>query len=80
VTRGEVIERLRVFNCHEVVKQPDLALADDEPLITGGIMDSMALAYLGVFIEKTFGVLIPDNELTTDAMDTLAQMADRVLR
>jgi acyl carrier protein len=75
-----VIERLRWFICHKVVKQPDLSLGEAEPIITSGIMDSMALAYLGVFIEQEFGVLIPDNELTIRAMDTLAQMADRVLR
>ena len=75
-----MIERLRWFICHKVVKQPGLSLGEAEPIITGGIMDSMALAYLGVFIEQEFGVLIPDNELTIRAMDTLAQMADRVLR
>lgn len=80
MTRDDVIERLRFFICHKIVKQPNLSLRDDEPLITGGIMDSMALAYLGVFIEKEFGVQIPDNDLTTEAMDTLGQMADRVLR
>ena len=75
-----MIERLRWFICYKIVKQPDLSLDEDERIITGGIMDSMALAYLGVFIEQEFGVQIPDNELTTEAMDTLAQMADRVLR
>lgn len=80
MTREDVIERLRFFICNKIVKQPTLSLRDDEPLITGGIMDSMALAYLGVFIEKEFGVQIPDNELTTEAMDTLGQMADRVQR
>jgi acyl carrier protein len=80
LTREHVIERLRWFIRHKIVKQPDLSLDEDEPIITGGIMDSMALAYLGVFIEQEFGVLIPDTELTTEAMDTLAQMADRVLR
>ena len=80
MTREDVIGRLRSFICREVVKQPTLALRDDEPIITSGIMDSLALAYVGVFIEREFGVLIPDNELTTEAMDTLGQMAERVLR
>jgi acyl carrier protein len=80
VTRDDVIARLRGFILHKIVKQPSLSLDDDEPLITGGLMDSMSLAYLGVFIEDEFGVRIPDNDLTVEAMDTLVQMADRVLR
>lgn len=79
MTREDLIARLRTFILHKIVKQPSLTLGDDEPLITGGVMDSMSLAYLGVFIEQEFGVQIPDNDLTTEAMDTLGQMADRVL-
>ena len=79
MTREDAIERLRWFLCHKVLKEPTLSLRDDEPIITGGLMDSLALAYVAVFIEKEFGVVIPNNELTTEAMDTLRQMADRVL-
>ena len=50
MTREHVTSRLRWFICSKIVKQPDLSLAEDEPIITGGIMDSMALAYLGVFV------------------------------
>jgi len=77
--RVEVIAQLRQFICTEIVKNPGLELLDDEPLITGGIIDSFSLAYIAVFIESAFGVMIYDTELTTQNMDTLVQMANRVL-
>jgi acyl carrier protein len=55
-------------------------LQDDEGIISGGLMDSFALAELGVFIEQTFDVYIPDPELTVVQMDTLNQIVDRVYR
>jgi acyl carrier protein len=48
-------------------------------MISGGLIDSFSLAYVGVFIEEEFGVYIPDNDLTVSKMDTLNQMAARIL-
>jgi len=50
-------------------------LGDDEPLVTGGLIDSFAIAHLGVFIEQRFGVYIPDPELTVENMDTVRRIA-----
>jgi acyl carrier protein len=77
--RREVKDRLRAFICRELMGEPDYPLADDAPLITGGLIDSFALAHIGVFIERTFGVYVPDVDLTVELMDTLEQMAARVL-
>lgn len=75
----EVRTGLRQFICTELMRAPDYPLADDEPMITGGLIDSFALAHVGVFIEASFGVYIPDPELTVENMDTLHQMVQRVL-
>jgi len=77
-TRAEVIAQLKTFICTELVRNADLDLADDEPIISGGIIDSFSLAHVAVFIENSFGVTIPDTELTVENMDTLEQMAQRV--
>ena len=69
---------LKDFICRELLRNPDYPLTDDEELITGGLIDSFALAQVGVFIEKAFGVYIPDNDLTVENMNTLRQMADCV--
>jgi acyl carrier protein len=51
-----------------------------EGIITGGLMDSFALAELGVYIEGEFDVYIPDPELTVGHMDTLDKMVSRVMQ
>ena len=50
--------------------------ADETP--EWGTHDSFCLVHIAVFIELTFGVVIPDVELTVENCDTLAQLAARV--
>jgi acyl carrier protein len=75
----DIRRRLKVFITGELIRDPDFALADDQPIITDGLIDSFALAELAVFIEREFGVYIPDPELTVARMNTLRQMVARVL-
>jgi acyl carrier protein len=78
--RNEIKEKLRPFVLKDMIRMPKYNLKDDEPLITGGLVDSFSLALFGVFAEETFGVNIPDPDLTVDNLNTLNQMIDRVLR
>ena len=75
-----VREKIRTYITHELIRDPDYPLEDDEGVITGGLMDSFSLADFAVFVELEFGVYIPDPDLTVDKMDTLDQMVARVLR
>lgn len=72
--------KLRKFITHELIREPDYPLRDDEGIITNGLMDSFALAEFGVYVEEAFDVYIPDADLTVAKMDTLDQMVARVLR
>jgi acyl carrier protein len=75
-----VRETLRQFIVKELIRNPKYALKDDEGIVTGGLMDSFALAEFGVFVEDTYNVYIPDPDLTVAKMNTLNQMVERVLR
>ncbi len=77
--RNEVKTKLREFILKDLLRNPVYDLADDEPLITGGMMDSFSLAQVGVFAEKAFNVYIPDTDLTVANMDTLDQMINRIM-
>lgn len=77
--RDDVREDLRRFVTRTLMRDPAYALGDDEKVITGGLIDSFALAELAVFIERRWAVFIPDAELTVERMDTLDQMVARVL-
>lgn len=76
----QVRARLRDYIMRNLIHAPGYTLRDDEGIITGGLMDSFALAELAVFIESEFGVYIPDPELTVARMDTLDQITARVLK
>ncbi len=76
----QVRATLRAFITRELIRDEKYNLSDDEGIITGGMMDSFALAELGVFVEDTYNVYIPDAELTVAKMDTLNQITARVMR
>ena len=74
----DVRAKLRSLIVTELIRNPQYPLGDDEKIISGGLMDSFALAELGVFVEEAFGVDIPDPELTVERMNTLDQIVARV--
>jgi acyl carrier protein len=76
----EVRRKLRQFITRELIRDANYALGDDEEIITQGLMDSFALAELGVYVEDEFDVYIPDPDLTVGEMNTLSQMVARVLK
>lgn len=47
----------------------------ETPLITGGILDSIATIRYATFVEEHFGVELQDHELNADNIDTLKGMA-----
>jgi acyl carrier protein len=54
------------------------ALADDTPLITGGILDSLATLRLVAFLEEEFGIELEAHEADRDHLDTIADIASLV--
>ncbi len=75
---SEIRQKLCDFICQELLNNPVFPLTDDEPLITGGLMDSFSLAQVGVFVEQAFGIYLPDTDLTVENMNTLAQMVRQI--
>jgi acyl carrier protein len=50
-------------------------LQDDTPLITGGILDSIATLKLVAFLEEQFGISIAAHEADVDHLNTLNDIA-----
>ena len=72
---AEIKQKLWTFICTELIRNPSYPLKDGEPLVTGGLIDSFSIAQIGVFVEKAFGVYVPDVDLTVENMDDLDRMA-----
>ena len=77
--RNEVLQKVQAFTLKELLKNPDYALKDNEPMFSSGLIDSFAMAQVGVFIETEFNLYIPDPELTVENMDTVEQITDKIL-
>jgi len=50
------------------------------PLITGGIVDSFSMVSLKRFVEKKYGIQIPDADATPAAFDSVNRIAQLVER
>ena len=53
-------------------------LTDTTPLITGGVLDSVATLRLLLFLEERFGVTIEAHQTGPEYLDTIAGIADLV--
>ncbi|MFP5355626.1 MAG: acyl carrier protein [Gemmatimonadota bacterium] len=53
-------------------------LAEDTPLISSGILDSLATVRLVTFLEDHYKIEVAAYEANADNLDTLAQIADLV--
>lgn len=53
-------------------------LTDTTPLITGGVLDSIATLKLVMFLEERFGISLQAHEVDPEHLDTIAQIAQLV--
>jgi acyl carrier protein len=58
----------------------DREIGEDTPLISGGIVDSFSMVSLKRFLEKKYGIRIPDEQATPAAFDSVAKIAELVGR
>ena len=53
-------------------------LTDTTPLITGGILDSIATLKLVMFIEERYGLTLQAHEVDAEHLDTISQIAQLI--
>ena len=70
-------EDLLAFVRDQVLASGD-AIREDDPLIDEGLIDSMGLLKITVFIEERTGLRVPDDEVTPDNFQTVADI-DRMV-
>jgi acyl carrier protein len=58
----------------------DMKLDENTPLISSGIVDSFSMVSLKRFLEKKNGIVIPDDEATPQAFDTVTSIMALVHR
>jgi acyl carrier protein len=73
-----ISETLAQYIATTILKQPKRVVAETEPLISSGLIDSFSLVDLGLFVEDKFGVRIDDSELNASTFDSIAQLAELI--
>lgn len=74
----QICAALRAYLTQEILHDPAYPLGDDEPLISSGLIDSFSLVDIALWVERTYGVRLDDNQLNADHFDSVAQLADYI--
>lgn len=76
----EIKKALKEFILSEFLPGEDPnELTDTTPLITGGVLDSIATLKLVLFLEETYGASFQAHEIDAEHMDTIADI-DRLVQ
>ncbi len=79
ISASEVRKELKKFILNEILRDTTYRIKPDEPLISGGLIDSFSVVQIAVFVEEAFDVVIPDADLTVKNMDTLDKITQLIL-
>ncbi len=72
--------RLIAFIKDEFSTDPKLQLQRDTPLVSSGLIDSLNLVSLQVFIEREFNRKIPASQITARSFNTVRQILEVIQR
>ena len=76
---AEMQQKISEFIAVKILKQPKRVIRSDEPLISGGLVDSFSLVDLALFVEDNFDVRISDSELNASTFDSIEQLTNLIL-
>jgi acyl carrier protein len=75
-----VKQTVKEFILKEFLPGEDPAeLTDATPLITGGVLDSIATLKLVLFVEEKYGITLEAHEVDPEHLDTIALIAKLIL-
>jgi acyl carrier protein len=71
-------EELIAYIMKEFVEDPDQEIDETTPLISSGLIDSLSTISLVAFIDKKFGVKIPDEKGTVENFETITKIIETI--
>jgi acyl carrier protein len=75
-----VEESIRTYIAENLLFRKRYPYADATSFLEKGIVDSMGIMELVMFVEEQFNTTVEDHELTPDNFDSVSQLADYVRR
>jgi acyl carrier protein len=80
---SEQSQKIIEFIVHEIVRSPEVQIAEDTALVSSGLVDSLALGEILMKLENVTGLRIPAGKVQTKDMNTVNLMlatAERIGR
>lgn len=78
---GEVQERVRVYIIENfLMGDSELAIQADTSFIDTGIVDSVGFIEIIAFLEESYGIVIEDEEMVPENLDSLRSIESFVTR
>ena len=69
-------EKIRTYIAENILfSNNGYRYSDDASFLEEGIVDSMGIMELVMFVEESFGVTVDDEDLTPDNFDSVARLA-----
>lgn len=78
--KDAVIDTLKAFLAKEMLEGDAEGLEADTPLLDLGVINSMSIVLLSGFVERTWGLSVPQSQLTVKNLASLDRIAEMVLR
>ena len=79
-TTTRLARQVRAFLVDTFLLGDDDGFGDDESLLDSGIVDSTGVMEVVAFLEESFGIVIDDDELIADNLDSVERLAAFVAR
>jgi acyl carrier protein len=76
----DIAQRVRAFLVETFLLGDDDGFGDHESLLDNGIVDSTGVMEVVAFLEEAFNIVIDDDELVADNLDSVARLASFVDR
>ena len=75
----EILESLKGYVVHEILDGNDIGLDGSTPLLQWGIINSMEIAKLIIFIQNQLGVSIPNEKIAAEHFINLISLTSLIL-
>jgi acyl carrier protein len=76
-----VEERIRIYIAENILFSDNgYRYSDDASFLEEGIVDSMGIMELVMFVEEGFGIAVEDEELVPDNFDSVSKLAAYIQR
>ena len=71
---SDMMTALAEYIASEILSQPSRKIEETEKLISSGLIDSLSLVDIAIFVEDQYQVAIDDTELNSDTFDSLEEL------